>query len=157
MPGEFRGLAFLLAHLFRPADLLGEGYGLALLKFPQIDQPPLNARQFRGMGTAKQAPIALGAEQAQKKFFMVGGEPIHQFVSKVGTGFYQMLQGHWNRCHPGELLCVDLRDFLVADVQNLGGRPSMSGKINDEAFDHIVRESLGSLKDKTVPVQSFQT
>jgi hypothetical protein len=25
------------------------------------------------------------------------------------------------------------------------------------AVDHIVCESLGSLKDKTVPVQSFQT
>jgi len=46
----------LLEHLFRPANLFGEGFGLALLKFSEVYQLPLDARQFGGMRTAKQAP-----------------------------------------------------------------------------------------------------
>jgi len=142
VPAEFRGLGSV-QHLFHPADLLGKGYGLAVLKFSQVYQLPLDAWQFRGMRTAKQAPVGLGTEQAQKKVFLIASEAIHQFGSKAGTGFYQFLQGHWNRRHPGELLCVDLRDVLVSGIQNLVGRSIVSAKINDEAFDHIVRESLG--------------
>jgi hypothetical protein len=130
-------------HLFHPADLLREGIGLALLKFPEIDQLPLDARQFGDMGTVKQVPIGLGAEQAQKKLFLVASEPLHQFSAKPGTRGNQLLQGHGNRCHPGELLREGVCDVLVAGVQNFIGRAVMSGEIYDEAFDHIVRESLG--------------
>ena len=93
----------LFEHLFHPADLFIEGFGLALLKFSEVYHLPLDAGQFRGMGAMQQPPIGIGAKQAQKKIFMVAGEPLHQFGSKAGTGFYQLLQGHGNRCHPGEL------------------------------------------------------
>ena len=76
VPAEFRGLGSA-QHLFHPADLLGKGCGLALLKFPEIDQLPLDTRQFGDIGTAKQAPIGLGTEQAQKKVFLIASEPIH--------------------------------------------------------------------------------
>jgi hypothetical protein len=34
----------LFEHLFHPADLFSEGFGLALLKFPEVYQLPLDAR-----------------------------------------------------------------------------------------------------------------
>ena len=40
----------LFEHLFHPADLFSEGFGLALLKFPEVYQLPLDAWQFQGMG-----------------------------------------------------------------------------------------------------------
>lgn len=45
VPCEFRGLR-LLEHLFHPADLFSEGFGLALLKFSEVYQLPLDAWQF---------------------------------------------------------------------------------------------------------------
>jgi len=61
------------------------------------------------MGAFQKVPVWIGAKQAQKKIFMVAGEPLHQFGSKAGTGFYQLLQGHVNRCHPGELFLAACR------------------------------------------------
>lgn len=36
----------LFEHLFHPADLFSEGFGLALLKFSEVYQLPLDAWQF---------------------------------------------------------------------------------------------------------------
>lgn len=68
----------IFQYLLRPANLLGEGIRSLDLKFSEIDQLPLNARQLGGVRAFQKAPVWLYAEEAENEFSLVGGQSLLQ-------------------------------------------------------------------------------
>ena len=73
---------------------------------------------------------------------MLGGEAVEKLILESGAGARELIQGHGDGRHSLELILIGSADVLFSGSQNLMGWTVMPGEVDDEAFDHGIRDSL---------------